>query len=92
MMCAFIIGRDEGEVIKRIEALQKVMPAMAATPAGQLAGALASRGWLVGTPEDVVGQIRALEAEGVTRIMLQHHNQTDFEALELISKQVLPRL
>jgi F420-dependent oxidoreductase-like protein len=92
MMCAFLIGRDEGEVIKRIEALQKVMPAMAATPAGQLARALASRGWLVGTPEEVIGQIRVLEAEGVSRIMLQHHTQTDFVALELISKEVLPRV
>ena len=92
MMCAFMIGRDQGEVIKRIEALQKVMPPMAATPADQLARGLASRGWLVGTPAEVIEQIRALEAEGVSRIMLQHHNQTDFEVLELIAKDVLPRV
>jgi F420-dependent oxidoreductase-like protein len=92
MMCAFIVGRDEGEVVKRIEALQKVMPPMAQTPAPELAKGLASRGWLLGTPPQVVQQIKALEAEGVSRIMLQHHNQTDFDALELIAKEVMPRV
>jgi F420-dependent oxidoreductase-like protein len=92
MMCAFIIGRDRDEVIRRIQALQKAMPPMAQTPADQLAASLGSRGWLVGTPQEVVGQIKALEAEGVSRIMLQHHNQTDFDALELLAKEVLPRV
>jgi F420-dependent oxidoreductase-like protein len=92
MMCAFMIGRNQDEVLKRIEALQRVMPPMAATPADQLAKGLASRGWLVGTPTEVVEQVRSIEAEGVSRIMLQHHNQTDFDVLELIAKEVLPRV
>jgi F420-dependent oxidoreductase-like protein len=92
MMCAFIVGRDEGELVRRVEALQKVMPPMAQTPAPQLLRGMASRGWLVGTPEQLVDQIKAYEAEGVGRIMLQHHNQTDFDALELIAKEVLPRV
>jgi alkanesulfonate monooxygenase SsuD/methylene tetrahydromethanopterin reductase-like flavin-dependent oxidoreductase (luciferase family) len=65
---------------------------MAQTPADQLLRGMATRGWLAGTPEQVVSQIKALEAEGVSRIMLQHHNQTDFEALELIAAEVAPRV
>jgi alkanesulfonate monooxygenase SsuD/methylene tetrahydromethanopterin reductase-like flavin-dependent oxidoreductase (luciferase family) len=92
MMCAFMVGHNDAEVIKRVEALQKVMPPMAQTPADQLAKGLASRGWLVGTPDQVVAQIKVLEAEGVSRIMLQHHNQTDFDALELIASEIAPRV
>jgi alkanesulfonate monooxygenase SsuD/methylene tetrahydromethanopterin reductase-like flavin-dependent oxidoreductase (luciferase family) len=92
MMCGFIIGRDEADAIRRIQALQKVMPMMAQTPADQLLRGLGSRGWLAGTPDQVVDQIRALETEGVGRIMLQHHNMTDFDALELIAAEVLPKV
>jgi len=90
MMCGFIIGRDEADAIKRVQALQTVMPVMAQTPPDQLLRGMATRGWLAGTPEQVVSQIKALEAEGVSRIMLQHHNQTDFEALEIIAAEVAP--
>jgi alkanesulfonate monooxygenase SsuD/methylene tetrahydromethanopterin reductase-like flavin-dependent oxidoreductase (luciferase family) len=92
MMCGFIIGRDENDALKRVEALQIVMPAMAQTPPDQLLRGMASRGWLAGTPDQVVNQIKALEAEGVSRIMLQHHNQVDFDALDLIAKEVMPRV
>ncbi len=92
LMCAFIVGRTQAEVVRRVEALQQVMPAMAQTPAEQLAAGLAARGWLVGTPAQVIDQIKAFEAEGVGRIMLQHHNQTDFEALELIASDVMPKV
>jgi F420-dependent oxidoreductase-like protein len=92
MMCGFIAGKDEAQCVKRIQSLQSVMPAMAQTPADQLLRGLTGRGWLVGTPDQIVAQVKALEAEGVQRIMLQHHNQTDFEALELLARDVLPRV
>ncbi|MHB8577799.1 MAG: LLM class flavin-dependent oxidoreductase, partial [Dehalococcoidia bacterium] len=90
MMCAFIIGRDAAETRRRVDGLQQVMPAMAAVPVDQVSGNMRSRGWLVGSPAEVVEQIKALEREGVERIMLQHHNQTDDGVLELIAKEIMP--
>lgn len=40
-------------------------------PDGAVSG-LRSRGWLTATPAEVIEQIKALEAEGASRIMLQH--------------------
>ena len=34
--------------------------------------------------------LQALADEGVDRVMLQHNDQTDFEALELIAREVMP--
>jgi F420-dependent oxidoreductase-like protein len=48
--------------------------------------------WLVGTPPQVVEQIKAWEAEGVSRIMLQHFTEPDYEQLELMAKEVLPKV
>jgi F420-dependent oxidoreductase-like protein len=48
--------------------------------------------WLVGTPAQLVEQVQAWEAEGVGRIMLQHIGEPDYAQLELIAKEVLPRV
>jgi F420-dependent oxidoreductase-like protein len=92
LMCAFIIGENDGDIRRRVEALQKVIPPLAQVPVDGAAEMLRSRGWLTGRPSDVVEQIGALEAEGVGRIMLQHHDQTDFDVLELIAKEVMPKV
>ena len=35
-------------------------------------------------------QLQALADEGVARVIFQHNDQTDFEALELLASDVLP--
>lgn len=92
LMCAFIVGEKEADLLERVRMLQAMMPPLAQTRPEDLLKGLASRGWLVGSPRQVVEQIKALEGEGVSRVMLQHHNQTDFEALELIAREVMPRV
>ncbi len=92
MMCAFIIGESDADLRRRLQALQQLMPPLGQLPADGAVAALRGRGWLAGTPPQVIEQIKALEAQGVSRIMLQHHLQTDFEALELIAKEILPRV
>ena len=47
--------------------------------------------WLMGTPSQLVEQIQEWEAEGVSRIMLQHVREPDYDVLELIASEVLPR-
>jgi alkanesulfonate monooxygenase SsuD/methylene tetrahydromethanopterin reductase-like flavin-dependent oxidoreductase (luciferase family) len=51
---------------------------------------LRERGWLVGTPPQVVEQIQALKAEGVHRVMLHHLDVEDHESLALVASDILP--
>jgi alkanesulfonate monooxygenase SsuD/methylene tetrahydromethanopterin reductase-like flavin-dependent oxidoreductase (luciferase family) len=51
---------------------------------------LQAEGWLVGTPDQIIVQLRALADEGVERVMFQHNDQTDFAALELLAHDVMP--
>jgi F420-dependent oxidoreductase-like protein len=90
MMCAFIIGRDGAELRRRVEGLQRVLTPMSTQPADAVPEAMRQRGWLVGTPEEVVGQLKSLAEAGVERVMLQHHNQTDDAVLELIAQEIVP--
>lgn len=89
-MSAFLIGRNATEMRQRAQALQQILPHLADVDMEQLPQTLRERGWLVGTPEQIVEQMHAFAAAGCERMMLQHFNQTDFEALELIAREVAP--
>ena len=58
----------------------------------EILAVLATRGWLIGTPDAVVEQIGRLEEAGISGVMLQHHALSDFETLELVASQVLPQV
>jgi F420-dependent oxidoreductase-like protein len=87
---AFLIGRNERELRRRIEAMQQLMPHLAALDPAGVRGALQKEEWLIGTPEEIVAALQALADEGVQRVMLQHNDQADFEALELVAHEVMP--
>jgi F420-dependent oxidoreductase-like protein len=89
-MVSFLVGRNDAEIRERARALQETMPRLKEVDAGELPKQMRERGWLVGTPEEVIEQIRAYEAAGCQRIMLQHLDQTDLDVLELIAKEILP--
>ncbi len=89
-MCAFIVGANDAELRHRTEALQREMPRLGQMATADAPALLRANGWLTGTPDGVTAQLRALAAEGVERVMLQHHDQTDFEVLELIAREVMP--
>jgi alkanesulfonate monooxygenase SsuD/methylene tetrahydromethanopterin reductase-like flavin-dependent oxidoreductase (luciferase family) len=91
MMTAFCVGANEAEVRRRAERMQPVMPGRQPPPATSgPVEALRARGWLTGTPPQVIEQIKAHEAQGVSRLMLQHLDMSDFDSLELIAKEILP--
>jgi alkanesulfonate monooxygenase SsuD/methylene tetrahydromethanopterin reductase-like flavin-dependent oxidoreductase (luciferase family) len=46
--------------------------------------------WLVGTPEQVIEQLSEIERAGCSRVMLQHLLFDDDEAVELVTRDVLP--
>jgi alkanesulfonate monooxygenase SsuD/methylene tetrahydromethanopterin reductase-like flavin-dependent oxidoreductase (luciferase family) len=87
---AFLIGRNEKELHRRIDALQGLMPELASLDAPAVLNTLQKEGWLIGTPDQIVASLRALADEGVQRVMLQHNDQTDFAALELLAREVMP--
>jgi F420-dependent oxidoreductase-like protein len=73
------VGRDADEVARRVAAT------------GQTAAALAGSG-LVGTPDQVAGQLRDRATAGTQRMYLQILDLDDLAHLELIAAEVLPRL
>ena len=52
------------------------------------------RGWpaIVGTPEEVVEQIKAYEAVGVSEIEAKWVDPNDIEGLEMLAREVLPHV
>jgi alkanesulfonate monooxygenase SsuD/methylene tetrahydromethanopterin reductase-like flavin-dependent oxidoreductase (luciferase family) len=46
--------------------------------------------WLVGSPDDIAAQLRALEAAGVERVMLQHLQHHDLATVERIGREIIP--
>jgi F420-dependent oxidoreductase-like protein len=87
---AYLIGRNAAELRRRGEAMQQLIPDLAAHDPGAVPDVLQAEGWLVGTPDQIIVQLQALAHEGVERVIFQHNDQTDFEALELLAHDVLP--
>ena len=87
---AYLVGRDAQELRHRGELMQSLIPALAAHDLAAVPDVLRAEGWLVGTPDQIIGQLQALAAEGVERVMFQHNDQTDFAALELLAHDVMP--
>ncbi|HEV2439712.1 MAG TPA: hypothetical protein VGX97_06595 [bacterium] len=75
---------------RRARAVQAYVITRAATPAAQLPRELRAAGWLVGAPEEIAGQMRALTAEGISRFNLQFFTLDDLDAVHLIAEQVIP--
>jgi F420-dependent oxidoreductase-like protein len=89
---AFLIARNDTELRRRIAAMQRLMPHLASLNASAVLETLRKEEWLIGTPQQLIAALQALAAEGVQRVMLQHNDQADFEALELIAHEVMPAL
>jgi F420-dependent oxidoreductase-like protein len=89
---AYLIGRDEVELGQRARSLQRLMPNLAGLDAPGSLAHLRADGWRVGSPADLIVDLRALAAAGADRIVLQHNDQGDDEALELLAKEVLPAI
>jgi F420-dependent oxidoreductase-like protein len=92
IMTSYIIGRDRGELLRRAARLHEIVPSTADTEPDALAARMKERGVLVGTPNEIVEQIRVRSALGVELIMLQTLDLDDIEALELIAAEVAPHI
>jgi F420-dependent oxidoreductase-like protein len=92
LMTGHIIGRDRQEIERRAAGVQKAIPAMRDMSPGEAADQFRGRGWFVGSPAEIVEEIKAREAQGLQRFMLQTHDHDDIEALELWAAEVMPHI
>lgn len=87
LMIPFVIAHSESELQARIHAHQLMFSNLPGDlPAWHRAG------FIGGTPQQVIDQLKAFELAGVTRFMLQHNNLDDIGSLTLLAEQVLPFL
>jgi F420-dependent oxidoreductase-like protein len=88
LMAAYVTGKNDAEVQKRLDVVMENLPPRVK----EMIDAGGKLPWLVGTPPQLVEQIQAWESRGVSRIMLQHLREPDYETLEMVAKEVLPKV
>ena len=91
IMRGYVLGRDEAELRDRVYRVAEVIPRLQGMEPEAALTALRGR-WFVGTPEEVVDQMRNYVEAGVDLFMLQHFLLDDAEALELLASAVAPAL
>ena len=90
IMKAIFCGRDEAEYGGRLRGVKR-LPEETSTAA--VLERLRTRGKaIVGTPDEVVAQLRDYEAAGVEEIMAQFLVVDDMEGIRVLGKEVLPQL
>lgn len=88
----YVIGTDEAELRHRAEEIQEEAPQYAGLDFSALRTLLMGRGWLFGTPPEIIDRLGVYAEAGCRRFMLQQHVQTDLEALDLVAREVLPKV
>jgi F420-dependent oxidoreductase-like protein len=91
-MCGHIIGRDQAELRERAARLGQILPPMRDLSPDEVIERTRERGYLVGTVDEVVAEIKARGELGVQRIMLQTFDMDDTEALELFASEIIPNV
>jgi F420-dependent oxidoreductase-like protein len=85
LMTPFVIGKDDATAQDRIEAHCCMFPSLPNSLSDWLAA-----GYIGGSPTQIVTQLKAFEAIGVNRALLQHNDLDDLASLELLAAEVLP--
>ncbi len=91
-MTGFIIGKTEADQRAHLARVAETLPALGRNDPGEVMRGMKARGWLVGTPDEIVQEIGRRQEAGLSRMMLQHQAQEDFGTLELIAREVLPQV
>lgn len=91
MMKGIYCGRDAAEYEARLSAV-RLQAGNADLPLDELLDQQRQRHVIVGTPDEVVAQLRAYEAAGVDEIMAPFHDMSDLEGIRVLATEVLPHL
>jgi alkanesulfonate monooxygenase SsuD/methylene tetrahydromethanopterin reductase-like flavin-dependent oxidoreductase (luciferase family) len=87
LMTATLVGADEADLRRRAERLA----GLRGVDVDAMLSGLRSSG-IAGTIDEAVERLKAYEAVGVQRVMMQHLLHDDLEMLELIGREVIPRV
>jgi alkanesulfonate monooxygenase SsuD/methylene tetrahydromethanopterin reductase-like flavin-dependent oxidoreductase (luciferase family) len=89
LMASYILGKDQADVDRQVEAVLEPMPPRFRPVDGSRRLPM---GAIAGTVPQLIEQIKAWEAEGVSRIMLQYHRPPTRETLALMASEILPKV
>lgn len=92
IMLGHLIGRNQDEIRERADRMRGILLTLADVEPDEIIERWKGRGFLVGTPEEIVEDINRRHEQGIERIMLQTHDQTDMDALELFASDVMPHV
>jgi F420-dependent oxidoreductase-like protein len=87
LMTGFVIGTDHAEARER---MRRVLAGSGRDEDPEDALRARANHWVVGSVDEAVEKLRALEEVGVDGVMLQHQDHTDLESVELIGRQLVP--
>jgi hypothetical protein len=81
-MTTGVVGRDRAEVDERVRRV------LAVTGDDRSAEEVVDQRphWLLGTTDQMVEQLQALEAAGISRVMLQHLDHTDLDMVAVLGE------
>jgi F420-dependent oxidoreductase-like protein len=82
LMTTAVVGRDRAEVERRVG---RVL-AVTGSPDSVAEVLDAKPNWVLGTVDQVVEQLQALEAAGIGRVMLQHLDHADVEMVAVLGE------
>jgi F420-dependent oxidoreductase-like protein len=87
VMVSVVVGADEGELRDRVGRLAELR----GRPAAETLDSVRASG-VAGTVDEAAERLRELEAAGAQRVMLQHLLHDDIDAVELIGRELIPRV
>lgn len=87
LMTPFVIAPRQSQVQQRINAHRQMFSNLPGDlPAWHRAG------FIGGTPQQVLDQIKMFAEAGIMRFMMQHNDLDDFDSLALLAEEVLPMI
>jgi alkanesulfonate monooxygenase SsuD/methylene tetrahydromethanopterin reductase-like flavin-dependent oxidoreductase (luciferase family) len=86
-----ICGRTPEELADRVQPF-RVFPEYADLPLDALLTELRTWPAIIGSPDEVVEQIRAYGAAGITELSVQWPGLDDIQGLQMLASEVMPRL
>jgi F420-dependent oxidoreductase-like protein len=88
VMTGLVVGADRAD----LEARARRLADHAGTDADPDRLRESQPGWIVGTPDEAAERLAALRDAGVARVMLQHLLHEELDVVELIGRELAPRL
>jgi alkanesulfonate monooxygenase SsuD/methylene tetrahydromethanopterin reductase-like flavin-dependent oxidoreductase (luciferase family) len=85
-----LVGRNPRDLDARAERMRACVPPLVRRP--DVLSAAREMGWLVGTPDTLVADLRDFAEAGVERVMLGHYDLANLETLAVLAETVLPSL